>query len=139
MWSPSRTQWAVIWTVAALIFLAWPPKEGRSFAVRAINWAADPTGSLPDLPPVLPMGLDDDGDAVSAHDAQEQDYYRAYDSGGLTRTRLRLKTMEDPFDVGTERQLLVGVGIAAALAIWQLETRRARRERRGSHGRKPPR
>ena len=36
-------------------------------------------------PPPLPMSLDDDGDAVSAHDAQESEYYQAYDSSTLTR------------------------------------------------------
>lgn len=126
MWSPSRTQWTVIWLVTVLILLAWPPREGRSLGVKAINWIADPTHALPELPESLPMGLDDDGDAVSAHDAQEHEYYRAFDSGGMTRLRLQLKTFEDPFDPTTEHQLLVGLGVVSALVVWQLDTRKKR-------------
>jgi hypothetical protein len=126
MWSPSRTQWAVIWVVTVLLLLAWPPSEGRSLGVKAINWLADPTHALPDAPEPLPMGLDDDGDAVAAHDALEQEYYRAYDSGGSTRTRLELKSFEDPLNPVTERQVLVGVGVISALFVWMLETRRGK-------------
>ena len=75
MWQPHRAQWTIIWTVALLAVLAWPPETGRSLLLKAINRAADPAGSLPALPPPLPLGLDDDGDAVSAHDAREAEYY----------------------------------------------------------------
>lgn len=128
MWQPSRTQWTVIWTVTVFILLAWAPQQGQSLGVKALNWIADPTHALPDLPPALPMGLDDDGDAVSAHDALEQEYYRAYDTGGFTRTRLKLKTFEDPFDPTTEHQLLIALGALSVLFVWRLEgSRRAPR------------
>src|SRR6478672_6466175 len=109
MWQPSRSQWAVIWTVAVFAVLAWPPDGGRSLLLKAINRAADPAGSLPALPPPLPMGLDDDGDAVSSHDAQEADYYRQYNSSAVVRWRMRLTQAGEPLDPVTERQLLVGL------------------------------
>ena len=77
MWQPNRPQWAIIWAAAIVLVLGWPPEQGRSLVVKAVNWAVDPAGTLPALPPPLPMGLDDDGDAVAAHDAQEAEYYRA--------------------------------------------------------------
>ena len=66
MWQPNRGQWPVIWAAAALIVLAWPPESGRSLLVKAVNRAADPRGTLPALPPPLPMSLGDNGDAVAA-------------------------------------------------------------------------
>ena len=74
MWQPNRAQWSIIWTVAVLVILAWPPGDGRSLLVKLVNRAADPMGSLPAMPAPLPMGLDDDGDAVAAHDAEESAY-----------------------------------------------------------------
>ena len=124
MWQPNRSQWAVIWTIAALIVLAWAPADGRSLGVKALNWIADPTHALPDLPPTLPMGLDDDGDAVAAHDAQEQEFYHAYDGGGVTRTRLKMKTFDDPLDPTTEHQVLVGLGVCSALTVWWMDGRK---------------
>jgi hypothetical protein len=44
---------SVIWTVAILLILVWPPQEGRSLIVKAVNWAADPSDSLPSLPATL--------------------------------------------------------------------------------------
>ena len=76
MWQPNRAQWSIIWAVAVLVLLAWPPEQGRSLVVKALNWAVDPAGTLPALPPPLPMRLDDNGDAVAAHDAVEAEYYR---------------------------------------------------------------
>jgi hypothetical protein len=120
MWQPRRAQWTIIWTVAVLVVLAWPPDAGRSLLFKAIAGAADPAGSLPALPPPLPMGLDDDGDAVSAHDAQEAAYYRQYNSSTVARWRMRLKAAREPLDPVTERQLLVGVVVLSALLVWRL-------------------
>jgi hypothetical protein len=121
VWQPNRAQWSIIWAVAVLLVLAWPPGEGKSLGAKTVNWLADPAGGLPSAPEALPMSLDDDGDAVAAHDALEQEYYRAYQSSTITRTRLTLKEAGDPFDATTERQLIVGLAVLAALAVWRLD------------------
>jgi len=123
MWQPTRTQWVIVWVVAILAVLAWPPDSGRSLGMKALNWAADPGGSLPDLPPPLPMSLGDDGDAVAAHDTQETAYYQERDRSVVTRWRMDLKTAADPFDRSTQRQLLVGTVVLSALGVWSLNTR----------------
>jgi hypothetical protein len=123
MWQPTRAQWWLIWTVAVLTILAWPPDRGRSLAVKAVNWTADPLGSLPTLPPPLPMSMDDDGDAVTAHDALELDYYRQRERSAATRWRMWLKEAGEPFDPMTERQLLAGVLALSALGVWRLNGR----------------
>jgi hypothetical protein len=123
MWQPNRAQWWIIWTVAVILVLAWPPDRGRSLGVKAVNIAADPADSLPALPPTLPMSLDDDGDAVTAHDALEREYYRARDSSTVMRWRMTLKTAGDPLDPVTQRQLLVGMGVLSVLAVWRLNKR----------------
>jgi hypothetical protein len=122
MWQPNRSQWTVICVAAILLVGGWPPERGRSLGVKAINWLADPAGALPSMPAALPMGLDDDGDAVPAHDAQEAEYYRAVAASRVTRWRLRLKEMEEPLDPVTERQLLVGLAVLSALLIWRLSS-----------------
>jgi hypothetical protein len=123
VWRPNRAQWSIIWTVAVLLILAWPPDAGRSLIVTTINWAVDPGDWLPTLPAQLPMGLDDDGDAVAAHDAQEAEYLRLYQASPITRWRMNLKTARDPFVPSTEREILTGVGILSALALWRLAGR----------------
>jgi hypothetical protein len=120
MWQPSRAQWRVIWTLAVLMILSWPPNEGRSLGVHALNFLVDPTNSLATLPEQLPPGLDDNGDAVAERDAQEAEYYRQYQSSRLTRLRMKLKIASDPFDPSTERQILVGIGVLSLLLIWRL-------------------
>ena len=125
VWQPNRAQWWIICTVAALVIFGWPPDEGRSLGVKVMNWIVDPADSLPVFPAQLPMALDDDGDAVTAHDALESEYYRARDSSSLTRIRMELKVAGDPFDPSTERQILVGLGIVSALAVWRLNAWRA--------------
>ena len=120
MWQPNTAQWRVIWVVAVVLILAWPAESGRSLATKAANWVADPTNSLPALPAQLPIGLDDNADAVAAHDAEEAEYYRAYTSSRVTRLRMALKTAADPFDPSTERQILAGAGILSALFVWRL-------------------
>ena len=122
MWQPNRVQWSILWTAAVLIVLAWPPDNGKSLAVIATRWLADPAGVLPSLPDPLPMGLDDDGDAVAAHDAQESEYYRARSGPAATRLRMRLKEARSPWDVSTLRQVLVGVVVLSALGVWRLNT-----------------
>ena len=124
MWQPSRAQWAIIWPIAVLLILAWPPGgSGDSLAVRALQWAVDPGGTLPPLPPPLPLGLDDNGDFVAAHDALEAEYYRRYNSSTLTRRRMDLKNARDPFDATTERQILVAAAVFGALGVWRLNRR----------------
>jgi hypothetical protein len=112
-------QWRLIWPLAILILLSWPV-EGGSLAVKAVRWLADPSGSLPQLPGPLAMGVDDDADAVAAHDAEEAEYYRLMSTSGVARARLRLKELNDPLDQTTERQLLVGIAVLGALGIWRL-------------------
>ncbi len=103
-----------------LLILGWPPQQGRSLAVKVLNFLADPGNSLPILPSQLPIGLDDDGDAVQEHDAQEAEYYRVYSNSRVARLRMTLKAATDPFDPSTERQILTGIGILSALGIWRL-------------------
>ena len=126
MWQPNTAQWRVIRIAAVLLVLGWPPDRGRSAGIKVVNWLADPTNSLPTLPDQLPIGLDDNGDAVAAHDAQEAEYYRQYASSDLTRLRMTLKVASDPFDPQTERQILVAIGVLSALAVWRLNQKRAR-------------
>jgi hypothetical protein len=123
VWQPNTAQWRILWVVAVVLILGWPPYQGRSLAMKAANWLADPNGSLAAQPDPLPISLDDNGDAVAAHDALEAEYYRQYESSRVTRLRMRLKVAADPFDPSTERQILVGIGILSALAVWRLNAR----------------
>jgi hypothetical protein len=122
MWQPTRAQWRLIWTAAVLLILAWPEGNG-SLAVKTINWAADPFLALPAAPRPLGLGLGDDADAVQAHDAEEAEYYRIYNTSPIGRLRLRLRDLEDPVDSSTQRQLVIGLAVLAALAVWRLEAR----------------
>ena len=124
MWQPNTAQWRVIWIVGVLLIFAWPPDKGRSLGMKTVNWLVDPNNSLPALPDQLPMGLDDNGDAVAAHDAQQAEYDQRYASSGVTRLRMTLKVAGDPFDPSTERQILAGIGILSALTVWRLGKRR---------------
>ena len=124
MWQPSRTGWWILLSVALLIVAAWPPDNDRSLAAKIVNWAVDPSDTLPVFPEPLPMGLDDDGNAVAAHDELERSYYDAVNRSTLNRWRMEMKEAGDPFDAATTRQVLVGFGVAAALAVWGLEGRR---------------
>jgi len=126
VWQPNSTQWWIIWIVAVVLILSWPPDKGRSLALKATNWLADPSSSLPTMPDPLPIGLDDNGDAVTAHDAQETEYQQLYASSRIIRLRLSLKTATDPFDPTTERQILSGIAILAALVIWRINVRTIR-------------
>lgn len=135
MWQPNRAQWRIIWMVAVLLIVAWPPREGVSLALKAVRWAADPQHTLPVLPEPLPMGLGDDGDAVAAHDQQWAEYYEFEERSAMNRLRLQLRDVQEPLDPGTQRQLLVGVAVLAALGVWKLNTG----TRRGHEDTKTPR
>jgi hypothetical protein len=124
MWQPNRTQWAIICGTTLLLVLAWPPStNGRSLGTKIVNWAVDPTGSLPSFPPPLPMGLGDDGDAVAAHDLLESEYYRVKERSTMNRWRMRIKDARDPIDPTTERQALIGIAAFSALIVWRLSAR----------------
>ena len=120
MWQPNSAQWRIIWIIAVLLILFWPPDKGRSLGVQIANWIADPRHSLPSMPEPLPIALDDNGDAVTEHDAQAAEYYRQYESSSWTRFRMKLKEATEPFDPSTERQILAGIGILSARAIWRI-------------------
>jgi hypothetical protein len=124
MWQPNRRQWPIIWTVALLLVLGWPI-GGSSLGVKAVNWAADPRGTLPPVPAPIPFGLGDDGDAVAQHDAAEREYYRMWDEGGVSRLRLRLKGTSDPLEPATQRQVVIAVAVLAGLWIWRQEAQRS--------------
>jgi len=79
VWEPNKAQWRIIWLIAALLILGWPPQQGRSLGMKAVNWLVDPSNSLPTMPSPLPFGLDDNGDAVTAHDAEAAEYYSAWE------------------------------------------------------------
>src|SRR5215475_13757263 len=114
MWQPTRKQWRLIWPLAIFVLLAWPAENG-SLAVKSIRWLADPSGTLPTLPPPLSMELGDNADAVAEHDAQEQEYDRIVESSDWARWRMRLKELNDPLEAATARQLLVGIVVIGAL------------------------
>ena len=44
MWQPNRAQWSIIWTVAVLVILGWPPDSGKSLAVKGVNWVRGSNG-----------------------------------------------------------------------------------------------
>ena len=106
------------------MILGWPPDLGRSFGATLVNWGADPANTLPPIPAPLPMGLDDDGDAVAAHDLAERSYYDERNRSTVTSLRIDLKNAADPFERATQRQLLVGLAVVGALLVWQMEGRR---------------
>jgi len=122
MRQPNRAQWIVICLTAAVLVLAWPPDRGHgsSLGLKAVRWIVDPGNTLPALPPPLPPGVGDDGDAVAAHDALEGEYYRLYNSSDWTRRRMTIKAAGDAFDPTTERQWLVAIAVGAALLTWRL-------------------
>jgi hypothetical protein len=124
MWQPSTAQWRIIWPVALLLVAVWPADQDRSLAMKAVNYLVDPAGSLPILPGPLAIEVEDDTDAVAEHDAVTMEYDRLYDTSRWMRTRLELKVARDPFNPTTERQLLVGLGVVAALLVWRLDARR---------------
>jgi hypothetical protein len=106
--------------VAALLLVAvWPSADDRSLAVKFVNWAVDPRDRLPTLPGPFAPGQGDDLETVNAHDLQTRMYDELYEQGGWTRLRLELKVANDPFDPGTERQVLAGIGVVTAFLVWR--------------------
>ena len=120
--SVSRTQRVIIGAIVVLMVLCWPPDRGHgsSLMIKALHWAVDPADALPALPPALPPGRGDNGDAVAEHDAIEGEYYRLHNSSAMTRWRMDMEAAGDPFDPTTERQVLIASAVIAALAIWML-------------------
>ncbi|HQZ40906.1 MAG TPA: hypothetical protein PLH72_17895 [Vicinamibacterales bacterium] len=109
--------------VALLVVVAWPPERGRSLAVSVVNWAVDPWGQLPTLPPQLGLGLGDDPVLVEARDERVRLYDALNAQGGWMRSRLRLKVADDPFNPATERQVLLALGVAGLFVAWRLGSR----------------
>ena len=124
MWRPSNVQWWILFAITLLVAVAWPPQDGKSLAIKFVNWAVDPTQQLPILPQELPLGMGDDPDAVNAHDLQVREYDRLFMQGGWTRRRLELKVADDPFDPTTTRQLLIAIAAVAGLIVWRINARR---------------
>ena len=120
MWQPNNHQWWLMLIVASAIVFVLPPADDRSLAVKFVNWAVDPRGELPVLPPQLGLGQGDDPERVAAHDLQTQQYDARYLEGGWTRKRLELKVATDPFNPSTERQVLTLAGVVAVLLVWRL-------------------
>ena len=59
MWQPTKRQWWSLLVIAVVLVAAWPPANDRSLLMTFVNWAADPSNSLPTLPgpsPVLTSG-----------------------------------------------------------------------------------
>ena len=108
---------------AVALVCVWPPANDRSLAVKLLNWAVDPRGELPILPPPFALGAGDDPDAVAAHDAQVQAYDALYLKGGWVRRRLEWKVARDPFSASTERQAILALGIVTAYLIWRVNRR----------------
>ena len=88
--------------------------------MTVVSWAVDPFASLPGPPALLPMGLDDDGDAVTEHDMLETAYLQTRERSTLNRWRMDAKIGGDPLPPATQRQVLVGFAVAAALAVWRM-------------------
>ena len=115
--SATRKQpWPLVAALVAALAFLWPPDGGRSLAAKTINWVADPQQALPRRPSPIAIGVDDDADVVSAHDAEEHAYEAMWGRSWMARTRLRMRDAEDPLDPATERPLLVA--LAAIAAAW---------------------
>ena len=123
MWEPNNVQWWMLAVVTLVIVCAWPPQDDRSLAMKIVNWAVDPAGTLPVLPDPLALGHGDDPDAVAEHDVQVQRYDEMYLKGGWTRKRLELKVARDPFTPATERQVLALIAVVTVLLVWRTGAR----------------
>jgi len=117
--------------VAGALVLLWPTANDRSLAAKVVNLIADPRGSLPVLPPPIPLGMGDDADAVIAHDEQEAAYYEAHDGSALTRFRMAMKDWTVPLAPGTTRQILIAVAVLGLLLVWRLDGSKSERAAEG--------
>jgi hypothetical protein len=125
VWQPNSSQWRLIWVLAAIIVLFWPSQENRSLGIKALSWAADPMNTLPRQPDAFSLEDGENTEVVIAHDDEEAEYERAYASSRLERLRLRLRDMQEPFDVSTEQQALAAIIVLGALLVWRLGGRPA--------------
>jgi hypothetical protein len=123
MWRPTNAQWWCLALVSLTIVLAWPPRDDRSLATKFVNWAVDPLGTLPILPPQLGLGTGDDVEAVNERDAIVRRYDELYLQGGWTRRRLLLKVADDPLRPSTTRQLLTALGVLTVFLVWRSAVR----------------
>jgi hypothetical protein len=121
---PAARWWAIL-AIVLFVIAAWPPDGDKSLLAKFVNWAVDPGGDLPILPPQLGYGVGDDPQAVEERDAQVRRYDELYNQGGWTRTRLELKAAGDPLPRATERQLLLAFAAAAVFVVFMF-SRRAR-------------
>lgn len=119
MWQSTNFPWWFLFIAGLLIVFSWPPAEGKSLAVKFVNWAVDPWDELPVLPRPLSLGEGDDPDKVLEYDLESNAYYLLHLKGGWTRKRLELKVARDPFDPATERQVLSALGVMAVLLGWR--------------------
>lgn len=124
MRAPRPWQWWSLLVLALAIVILWPPQGDKSLAIKFVNWAVDPTDSLPVLPDQLALGLGDDPHAVDAHDRVVQQYDALYLKGGWTRKRLELKVLDDPMAPATARQLLLAAAVITALLAWRVAARK---------------
>ena len=115
--------WVGLGIVAVLVIFAWPPSEGRSLAMKAVNWLADPMNVLPPRPEPLAIGVDDDADVVTAHDLAENAYESLSQRSQLMRLRLSLRDLADPLNPTTERPILVIVGVVGAVFVLRRASR----------------
>lgn len=120
MWRPNNFQWWFLFIVALLIVFVWPPSDNKNLAVKFVNWAVDPWDELPILTGPLPLGQEDDPDAVDRQDLQTQRYNALYEKGGWSRWRLELKVASDPLNPVTERQVLAAIGVLTLFLVWPL-------------------
>jgi len=127
VWRPNSSQWRLIWILAVVIVLFWPGQQSRSLAVKALNWVADPRNTLPRLPGEFSLEDGEEPNAVATHDSQEAEYERVYASSRLSRLRIRLRDMPDPFDASTQQQVLLAIGVLGGLLVWRLGDRPAQR------------
>lgn len=124
MRQPSSAGWWVLLGVILFVIAAWPPDQDRSLAAKFVNWAVDPRGELPTLPPQLGYGMGDDPQAVEERDARVRHYDELFHQGGWMRRRLELKVAGDPFNASTERQLLLAFAAISIFVVWRLSSRR---------------
>jgi len=115
----SGPRWWTLLIVALFVVCVWPPQDDRSLAAKFVNWAVDPSDTLPVLPSQLGLGEGDNPDAVAERDIQVQQYDALYAKGGWTRRRLLLKVARDPFNPATERQVLLGFAVLTGFLVWR--------------------